>query len=180
MNIPLGILIGLIAGAVILLIARQPSGQPIRLEPKPSLAPYVVHVDGAVIHPGVYSLAPGSRVQQAIDGAGGYAPDAQTTSINLAAVIEDGQKIYVPKQGEVLPQAPASSGGSGSLIDINTAAMDMLVSLPGIGEDRARAIIAYRDANGGFKTIEELQNIEGIGQATYDKLKDLVTVNHAP
>jgi competence protein ComEA len=178
LNIPFGILIGLICGAVILLVARQPSGAAILLEPKATPAPLVVHVDGAVASPGVYALAPGSRVQDAVAQAGGLTNEAETASLNLAAALYDGQKIYVPKAGEPAPLAPSS--GQDSIIDLNTASLEELITLPGIGEDRANAIIAYRQEQGGFQSIEEIQNIEGIGPATFEKLKERIRVSGQP
>jgi competence protein ComEA len=128
----------------------------------------------------VYPLPSGSRVQQAIDSAGGFTSNANTTTVNLAAVVVDGQKLYVPRQGETNPLPQDSTIQPGELVELNSASVDLLLTLPGIGEDRAKAIIAYREKTGGFKTIEELQNIEGIGQATFDKLKNLVSVVPLP
>jgi len=179
-GIPYGIVIGLIAGAVIFLVTRQPAGKPITLAPTSSPAPILVHVDGAVNQPGVVSLDPGSRVQDTIQAVGGLSPDADTSKLNLAALLVDGQKIYVPRQGEAVTTSDQSSSAIGELVDLNTASLEMLMTLPGIGEDRAKAIIAYREKVGGFKIIEEIQNIEGIGPATYEKLKALIIVSPVP
>ncbi len=176
-----GVVVGLAAGAAIFLIARQPSGEPVVLAPRPSPAPIQVHVAGAVEQPGVVRLAPGSRVELAIQQAGGFAPDAASDQVNLAAILRDGQQIYVPRQGETSPGGnAASSAQAGGLVDLNTASLEELMTLPGIGETRAAAIIAYREANGGFKSIEEIQEIEGIGEATFDQLQDKITVGPAP
>lgn len=178
-KIPFYILIGLIVGAAILLIARQPSGQPILLEPKPSPAPIRIHVDGAVNSPGVYSLPSGTRVEQAVASAGGLTDEADTTNINLAVLLVDGQKIYIPKLGQPIPDINYVDQTE-VVVNLNTAPLESLITLPGIGEDRAKSIIEYRENNGGFKSIEEIQNIEGIGPATFEKLKDRIVVNPAP
>ena len=179
-GIPYGIVIGLIAGAVIFLVTRQPTGKPILLAPTSSPAPVLVHVDGAVHQPGVVALEPGSRVQDAIRAAGGLVPEAEPANLNLAAPVADGQKIYVPRQGEASPTFVQGDSPTVDKVDLNTATLEVLMILPGIGEDRAKAIVAYREKTGGFKIIEEIQNIEGIGPATYEKLKDLIMVSPAP
>lgn len=179
-GIPYGIVIGLIAGAVIFLVTRQPTGKPITLAPTSSPAPILVHVDGAVNQPGVVALVPGSRVQDAIQAAGGLGSEAEPTNLNLAAPLADGQKIYVPRRGEAVPTIEQNNEAVGEKVNLNAASLEALMTLPGIGEDRAKAIIAYREKVGGFKIIEEIQNIEGIGPTTYEKLKDLITVSPAP
>ena len=177
----LGVLIGLAAGALVYLLARQPSGQPIILVPRPTAEPMMVHVAGAVALPGLYQLPPGSRVQQAVDAAGGLNVEADVGNINLAAFLQDGQKVYIPLKGETIPDTSRSSTEAQStLVNINTAQIDELMTLPGIGEDRANAIITYREKIGGFKTIDQIQDIEGIGLATFEKLKTLITISPQP
>ena len=177
----LGIFAGLASGALVLLIARQPAGEPIKLIQRPTPAPMLIHVAGAVVNPGVYQLENGSRVQQAVDLAGGLLENANPDSINLAGFLQDGQRVYIPLIGEnTRGETLIDPGVQGLLIDLNTANIDELITLPGIGEDRAKAIIAYRNQIGGFKTIEQIQEIEGIGPATFDKLKSMITVSPLP
>lgn len=166
---------GLIASAVILLIARRPSGVPLTLYPPPTPQPYLVHVDGAVNKPGVYPVERGSRVNDAIQAAGGVTESANLHDINLAAPIKDGQKIYIPSIYEITTP-PATDQNASAWIDLNHASLEELMTLPGIGEDRAKEIIRYRDSHGGFKTIEELLNITGIGKATFEKIKPFVFI----
>jgi competence protein ComEA len=143
--------------------------------------------------PGVYQLPPGSRVQDALDSAGGLAADADPRSISLARVLSDGEKLYVPAAGEFPPEGevasrsasiaidqPAAPGGAQSRIDINTATLEELDTLPGIGPKTAQAILDYRQTNGMFKSVEDLLNVKGIGDATLAKLRDLVIVQGAP
>jgi len=177
----LGIFAGLASGALVLLIARQPAGEPIKLIPKATPAPMLIHVAGAVANPGVYQLETGSRVQQAIDLAGGLLDNADPDSINLAGFLQDGQRVYIPLIGEITrSETLIDPGAPGPLIDLNTADLADLITLPGIGEDRAKAIIAYRNQIGGFKTIDQIQDVEGIGLATFDKLKSMITVSPLP
>jgi competence protein ComEA len=143
----------------------------------------VVYVEGAVHEPGLYSLAPGSRVSDAIAEAGGLLADAYEQSLNLAAPLEDGVKVLVPftpKEGDPpLPDASSPSSDKPVIvfpININTATQEELEALPGIGPAKAADIIAYREANGPFTTIDQIKNVPGIGPATFEGLKDLITV----
>ncbi|MFQ6102478.1 MAG: helix-hairpin-helix domain-containing protein [Anaerolineae bacterium] len=150
--------------------------------PTPTPAPIRVHVTGAVRNPDVYELPPSSIVQDAVEAAGGPAPDADLDHINLAVEVRDQQQVYVPRQGEANPPPPISgnepSGGGPAmtLININTATMTELETLPRIGPTTAQRIVEYREANGPFETIENIQNVPGIGPATFEGLKDLTTV----
>ncbi len=150
--------------------------------PTPAPLPIRVHVSGAVRQPAVYELPPGSIVQDAIDAAGGPASDADLDHINLALGLQDQQKIYVPRQGEMDPPPSVSGGSSGSggsagaLVDTNTATVAELETLPRVGPATAQRILEYREANGPFETIEDVQNIPGIGPATFEGLEDLITV----
>jgi competence protein ComEA len=152
----------------------------------------VVHVAGAVVSPGVRRLPPGSRVIDAIDAAGGALPDADLPRINLAALLVDGQQVYVPMPGEQPPVAAGAgvSGGAGpgggaasaenavpgALVDLNTATAEQLDTLPGVGPSTAAAIIAYRDQNGPFTSVDQLLDVRGIGEAKLEQLRDLVSV----
>lgn len=138
----------------------------------------IVQAAGAVAQPGVYRLASGSRVNDLIRTAGGFAPDADPDRVNLAALLADGEKVYVPRVGEAAP-VDASGGGSSSapqLVDLNTASIAELDSLPGVGPATAQAIIDYRSQHGRFTSVDELLNVRGIGQAKLDELRPLVRV----
>ena len=160
-----------------------------------------VDVCGAVANPGVFQLAAGSRVFQAIEAAGGYLPEAALTCVNRAGVLTDGQQIYILTQEEMERQgldpaemAGASDGqmngsaGTGqntgiaaqaqqdNRININTADETQLTTLTGIGATRAQAIIAYRQENGPFAAIEEIMNVQGIKEGTFAKIKDEIVV----
>lgn len=174
----LAFFLGITAAAVMFLVSSQPQGTPIELLPTFTPAPLFIHVDGAVAHPGVYTLPRKSRVTDAITAAGGLLPQADTASINLAAQLTDGQKIYVVEQGTPQPDTP-SNNKSDTLtpIDINTADATQFETLPGIGPTRAQAIIEYRNTHGPFQTIEDIQNVSGIGPATFENLKNHIFVS---
>ncbi len=179
--ISIGVLIGLLGAGVILLVSSPPRGEAIRLLPPPAASPLVIDVSGAVSHPGVYELPQGSRVQDALQAAGGALPEADLSTLNLAGPLEDGALVSVPLKGEV--QSPPSRSvnipipeTSGSLININIATQEQLESLPGIGPTLAQRIIDYRQANGPFASIEAIQDVSGIGPGIFEKIKDLITV----
>ena len=140
----------------------------------------LVHVDGAVNAPGVYELLGGSRVNDAVSAAGGLREDADTTAINLAAAVTDGEKIHVPAVGELMTTPPADENGLGAsdaaLININTADVAELDELPGVGESTARAIVEDREANGPFATPEDLMRVSGIGEKKFAKLEAMICV----
>ena len=185
-----GILLGLLFSGAILIIVAPPRGKPIELSPLPTPAPLVVYITGAVIHPGVYSLPRLSRVSNAIEAAGGLLPDADQSAVNLAARLSDGQKIVVakinePVTGIEVPSTPSGQPGPQSAfttpsietpLDLNTATVEELDLLPGIGPTRAADIVTYRTQHGSFKKIDEIMNITGIGQAIFDSIKELIYV----
>jgi competence protein ComEA len=178
-GIAYGVLCGLLATGIILLVSRTPRGEAIELRPPPSPQPILVDVTGAVIQPGVYSLPYGSRVVDAIEAAGGLTDDALTRSLNLASILEDGQKVWVPQvTATPLPGTPPDVRASGVeiLVNINTSSQSQLEELPEIGPVTALAIIAYRETNGPFLKIEDIQKVDGIGTVTFEKIKDLITV----
>jgi len=156
-------------------MALQPRGTPILLEPLPTPAPLQIHVTGAVQNPGMYTFPPGARVAEAITRAGGLISEANPDAVNLAAVLRDGQQVYVPRHGEEAPSV-LSTDRQG-LMDLNTATLEELMELPGIGPEKAQDILSHREQLGGFNKIEELMDVPGIGQATFDQLKSLVTVS---
>ena len=152
----------------------------------------VVHVIGEVNNPGVVTLPEGSRIIDAINKAGGKTEEADLSKINLAYIVEDGTQIYIPRINENLNEVSLISDGAGvgvivadsnveenevnAKVNINTASKEKLETLPGVGETTAQKIIDYREANGKFKTIEDIKNVSGIGDAKYESLKDKITV----
>lgn len=150
-------------------------------EPK-EVQEIVVHVSGAVKNPGIYKLLAGSRVHDAVMLAQPL-PEADLDALNLAAPLTDGQKVPVPKKGEAVDAATAltanpsaSPGITGGKINLNTASLSELDSLPGIGPATAQKIIDYRTKNGGFKSVDELEQVSGIGAKKLENIRDLVTV----
>lgn len=150
-------------------------------------AKIMVHVTGQVHDEGVVVLDEGSRIVDAIEAAGGETDDADLAKLNLAYVLNDGEKIYVPsksEQNEEIDYVTTSSGDSlggsmskeTSIININTAGQAELMELPGIGESIANKIIAYREENGKFKTIEDIKNVPGIGDSKFANIKDMIKV----
>ena len=140
-----------------------------------------VFVCGSVNNPDVYELTAGSRVINAIDAANGFSDDANTQSLNLARILNDGEQIFVPSvnSNENVDNAYRMSGAqSESLgatrVNINTATAEQLDALPGIGPAIAQRIVAYRNSHGSFKSLEELKNVEGIGDKKYKALEDSI------
>lgn len=143
----------------------------------------IVDVTGAVRRPGVFQFKPGDRVIDAVDRAGGALEKADLTLLNLAAPLSDGQQILVPKQGAaaasgVVPigSAPPGTGTSGALVNINTADEPTLETLNGVGPVLAASIIQYRTEHGPFASIDQLDEVSGIGPATLEDLRSQVTV----
>ncbi len=139
----------------------------------------VVHVAGAVAKPGVQRMKAGARVVDAVDAAGGASPEADLSRINLAAVLDDGQQVYVPKAGEAGGGAVAAAGGDGGSagdaagpVHLNTATAAELEALPGIGPSLAAVIVSYRSEHGPFGSVDDLLDVRGIGQAKLDALRD--------
>ena len=148
--------------------------------PTPTPRPLRVYVSGAVTHADVYELPAESIVKDAIEAAGGATSEADLDRINLALSVADGQHIYVPKLGEESPPispptepSDIASGKAGSKININTASQSEIESLPGIGPSKAQGIIENRPYN----SIEEIKKVPGIGEATFQQIKDLITVD---
>lgn len=201
------ILLNLIAWGAITFVQRRPAAGLVEILPPPTLTPVptstpamvTVYVSGAVARPDVYTLPKGSRVKQAVEAAGGFTADALQEALNLAQLLRDGQQIHVPRRSEAhvtssrstvgatgapalkvtTQQAPAEEPSARTPIDLNTATVEELVTLPRIGPALAQRIIEYRDAHGGFQSIEELLKVRGIGEATLERLRDRVTV-HSP
>ena len=163
-----------------------------------------VDICGAVANPGVYELDEGSRIFQAVDAAGGYLPEAAQNYLNRARSLMDGQQIYVPTEeeiaehleaiaakapealqgdesqdagnGERMESSIAQEPGNDLVINLNTADASQLCTLGGIGQSKAEAIIAYREEHGGFTSVEEIMNVEGIKEGTFSKIKDKISV----
>lgn len=189
----LGFILGLLGSAGVWLASSPPRGSPIQLQLAPTAAPVQVHVVGAVNHPGVYKLAPKSRIHDAIQAAGGFTSDANEQAINLVAPLEDGTQIQVPSlKAEQDSASVGSNSQTGStsdptsttptihLININTATCEELEILPGIGAVIAEAIITYRETEGQFSRIEDIQKVPGIGPAVYEDIEALITVAETP
>jgi len=178
-SIVLGVLVGLLAGGLILLVSRQSPREVIEILPSPTLAPVLVHIDGAVQIPGVYSVPPNSHLVDLIGAAGGLDDGADTSTVNLAIYLVDGQKVHIPYHDEVSSSISSdvdySSGEAHTLINVNIATVEELMELPGIGETRAKEIVAYRTRNGAFNSMEDLDNVDGIGETTLAEIRDLVT-----
>lgn len=155
------------------------------LKNNPSL--FRVHICGAVQNPGVYQVEDGSRLVDLIKIAGGLTDTAAGDYINQAAAVTDGQRIYIPDKDELKDisaseyqegqQGAAEASGENSLININTADAEALMSLPGIGQAKADNIIAYRAANSSFKKIEDLMNVPGIKQGLFGQISSRITVD---
>ncbi|ORO42477.1 competence protein CelA [Streptococcus oralis subsp. tigurinus] len=140
-----------------------------------------VDVKGAVKAPGIYDLPVGSRVNDAVQKAGGLTEQADSKSINLAQKVSDEALVYVPTKGEEANQQ-ANSGASSSTnkekkVNLNKASLEELKQVKGLGGKRAQDIIDHREANGKFKSVDELKKVSGIGAKTIEKLKDYVTVD---
>ena len=142
----------------------------------------VVHVSGAVQRPGVYELREGMRVIDAVEMAGGGTEKSDIHQLNLAETLYDGQKIYVPAKGEEMGYVSSGSGGKGSSgsvtrkINLNTASIEELEELPGIGPTLATRIVEYREKHGPFRKVEQLMNVPGIGIKKFESLKDKVRI----
>lgn len=133
-----------------------------------------VYVSGYVKSPGVYKVAGNSRVVDAIEAAGGFLKEADTSLINLARVLKDGEHIHIYSvQDNIKPDAIEENAG---LININTATKEQLITLPGIGTSKAEGIIAYRDKNGSFNSCEDIMKVAGIKESAYEKIKALICV----
>lgn len=175
----------LVAGAAVggYFVLRPPPRPESSFHPAEGTAPeerpqLTVHVAGAVSHPGVVLLEEGDRVIDAIEEAGGPLPEADLEGLNLAQAVQDGQKILVPREGETKDGGlnPSGKGGSGGKVNLNSAGQRELEELPGIGPTLAERIIAYREKKGGFKSVEELKQVSGIGEKKFEELRDLVEI----
>ena len=137
-----------------------------------------VDVKGAVKHPGVFETTKDKRVKDLIEEAGGLLEDADTSTLNLSQKVKDQMVIYVLKHGEKPKQISdgGTSSSSGDVININTANLEQLMKISGVGKTKAEAIISYREKNGDFKKKEDITKVRGIGKATFEKIKDKIEV----
>jgi len=160
-----------------------PAGAAAAASPTETQVPLLVDVAGEVRKPGVYEFTEGDRIIDAIDAAGGATLKADLQSLNLAAPVQDGVQVLVPAKVPVSGTAPGGTTGSpgatgsiGALVNINTADATALEALPGIGEVLSQAIVDYRTQNGPFATIDDLENVSGIGPSIMEDVRDMVTV----
>jgi competence protein ComEA len=156
----------------------QPAAAPLNLRAAPApVRKLVVHVVGQVVKPGLYTVPDGSRVDDAISRAGGPKPRAALEAVNLAAPVADGQQIVVPSRQEAiraLAGGPVAGGSPGGHVHLNSATLEQLDELPGIGPVTAQKILDYRTEHGAFGSVDELDAVSGIGPATLTELRDLV------
>ncbi|MBV9935541.1 MAG: helix-hairpin-helix domain-containing protein [Actinobacteria bacterium] len=143
-------------------------------------APVVVAAAGAVVTPGLYKVAGGARVADVLNAAGGPTPDADVDQLNLALKVSDGDRVYVPRKGEAPPPAAGIGGGTGGQADgpvnLNTATLEQLDALPGVGPATAEAILDYRKQHGRFHAVDDLLQVGGIGPSKLEKLRQRVKV----
>jgi len=168
-NITYGVLVGLLAAGIIWLAVSRPRGEPVTLLPTATPGFLTVYISGAVATPGVFTLPDGSRVDDAVRAAGGSLPGAELNNINLATQLTDGQQINIPG---IVDTSHVNVGR----VNINTATVEDLNSLPGIGPTTAQAILDYRLQNGPFQVIQDIQNVPGIGPATFALIQDYINV----
>ena len=176
--------------SLLLLLSAQarPTGEVVRATPQPSASEsveqsfLVIDVQGEVKEPGLYQLPLGARVGDAIKAAGGVRKGSETSSVNLARFLEDGEQIYVAGNihNEILESAGGAGisrgAGIGGKLNLNRATVNELDGLPGVGPVLAKRIVEYRNSNGNFSSIDELQKVSGIGPAKYGELQNFVTV----
>jgi competence protein ComEA len=143
--------------------------------------PMMADIKGEVARPGVYEIVDGDRIIDLIEKAGGLTDEAEASAINFAMKVSDEMAVYVPKKGEeaeaaIMPSGVMSAGEKEGKINLNLASAAELETLPGIGPAKSAAIIEYRESNGSFKSIEDIKNISGIGNKTFEKLESLIIV----
>ncbi len=186
-----GLFLGAMALGIVVLISRQSRPAPIYItpaSPSPTAAPtatpgpLTVFINGQVASPGVIELPEGSIIQDAIEASGGYTSQADGDVVKLAMPLSNGMHIYVPSADEEVTVPVVTNGSSNSdsvdnKININTATIEELEKLPGIGPATAQKIIDYRQVNGLFQDIEALMNVSGIGLGKFEQIQDLVSLD---
>lgn len=188
-SILVGFLFCLLVIGLLLLFFLPQRGSPIALVTRtpapadsytPTPAAIQVHITGNVINPGVYQLFEGARLNDAILAAGGLLDGADPSALNLSALLQDGQRVYIPLDPE--PQLTLEPGTRGNLnispglININSATPDELMTLPGIGETKAKAIVEYRSSHGLYLSLEDILQVTGIGPSLYAQIESLITL----
>ncbi len=202
----IGILLGLVLGVGGFTLSNRQQPTPIEIippppsptpEPSATPGPMQVYVNGAVQNPDVYEMPPAAIVRDAIEAAGGFTADAAKDYVNLAQPLQPGMQVRVPRLGEettnpasviIAPTLPASTDDPTEvrgitidlLININTATLAELETLPGIGPSTAQKIIDFRNENGLFATIEDIMDVSGIGPAKFEAIQDFITVDGNP
>ena len=180
-NIIIGVFVGLLIAGGLFLTARAPTGKPVELLPSPTPQPIVVYVTGAVQRAGVYRLPPDSRLVDAVQAAGGFVDGADLNQVNLAELIKDGDQIVIPGL-TTLPTPELTIGDNGLMvtptplpggpININTASADEMAACHcGLGPSLAQKVVDYREQNGPFHTLDDLQKVPGIGPTIMDEIK---------
>ncbi|TMA53857.1 MAG: ComEA family DNA-binding protein, partial [Deltaproteobacteria bacterium] len=168
----------LVLGSRLLFRAEAPAAPPIPTSATTTAAAaqsqLVVDVVGAVHRPGLYRLPSGARVADALSRAGGVTPKAQVELVNLAAPIADGEQIVVPRRGSGTIAGSSAAGAASGPVHLNTATLEQLDALPGVGPVTAQKILDYRQQHGAFGSVEELDAVPGIGPARLEQLKELV------
>ena len=170
-----GIVFGLALTALILIISTPPKPNKIKILPTYTPQSIAIHISGEVLKPGLYFVKPGTRVSDLIEIAGGLSQDARVETINLATQLLDGQKITIPSIIHGTDLAPVSDIIENKRININLCSKKDLESLPGIGENKAQAIVDYRNTSGEFLTVEEIMLVPGIGESIFESIKDLIS-----
>lgn len=135
-----------------------------------------IHIIGEVKYPGIVILKSGQRIVDAIEAAGGETEEADLNKLNLAQLLNDGDKIYVPNKNDEIDEYKDTTSQNTN-VNLNTATLEELMTLPGIGKSTAQKIIDYRKQNGKFKTIEDLKNVSGIGESKFDNIKEKIIVH---
>ncbi len=178
-----------LSAALISLLARRPAGKalvltgeeslPLSTAPPPTSASlFPVHIDGAVVNPGIYYVQEGAILGEALEEAGGITEEADPCAVNLALRLQPHMKVYLPRAGELPPLlGEGVSQGPDARVDINRATREELESLPGVGEATSAAIIAHREEEGPFGTIEDLMLVPGIKEGRFARLKDRIYVS---
>ena len=165
-----------VAGLVIWAMPNSPPGVEVMLPPPTPIPELKVFVSGAVTQPGVYQLKEGDRLVDALVAAGGPTVDADLMVVNQALRVRDEDHLHIPRIGEAPPPQLSEGAGVSGTLNINNADLDALKELPNIGETRAKAIIAYREQQGGFNDRSEIMEVDGIGPGIFESLRDLITV----
>jgi len=167
------LLVAAVSGGIAFLVRRSaPPGVEVLIPTPTPTEEARAYISGTVASPGVYTVPAEARLADLLQMAGGAQEGADLDAVNLAQRVRDQDHFHIPRIGEVTPLAQPGDGR----IDINSASLELLDTLPGIGEVKAKAIVDYRERKGPFETTDELMNVEGIGPATYEKLRDLITV----